>query len=323
MSEKFIYANGRIRALELTFVSSRTWQMLLSAGDEEEALRLLTDTWYGEFISQHHLDSCFEEALTSTEEELIQLSEDKRLVRGLLHRRDVRNARYIWKNALLGDFEEIELEKSGLIDTETLKRSVKEVEIREDLPLLFRETLEEILSTENLKVRNMDLLMDHLAVKVELEEIPELGKELHQFIKLKIEMKNFLISGRCKVAGVLKREIEPILLSGGIHTTEEVASAYQLGQLSELLSESTDLENIANLLNKSISGGSFLDFQKECDRILIDRLETASSTIVFGPEPLAAFVLKREMEILHLKLLLSGKATGMASGRLKNRLPRG
>ena len=55
MKKEFVYANGRISGEEMTLLSTRMWQMLLSARDLEETLRLLTDTWYGGFMQGHEL----------------------------------------------------------------------------------------------------------------------------------------------------------------------------------------------------------------------------------------------------------------------------
>ncbi|MFO8182906.1 MAG: hypothetical protein R6U39_01900 [Candidatus Aegiribacteria sp.] len=86
MAGGFIYANGRVSAEETELLDGRMWQMLMSAGDEEEVLRLLGDTWYGSFMQYHSMEECFLRAMETTEDELLELSEDRRLVRGILHR---------------------------------------------------------------------------------------------------------------------------------------------------------------------------------------------------------------------------------------------
>jgi vacuolar-type H+-ATPase subunit C/Vma6 len=58
----------------------------------------------------------------------------------------------------------------------------------------------------------------------------------------------------------------------------------------------------------------------EADRLeMLDRASFAA----FGPESLAAFVIKREMEIRHLRILIAGKTAGMDRRRLSRRIPRG
>ena len=72
----------------------------------------------------------------------------------------------------------------------------------------------------------------------------------------------------------------------------------------------------------ALDKGTFLGFERECDRRLLDLLQKGAFP-VFGPSPLAAFVIRREMEIAHLRLLLAAKSAGVGQERLRKRLPRG
>ncbi|MBD3369348.1 hypothetical protein GF402_03175 [Candidatus Fermentibacteria bacterium] len=322
MDGRFIYPNGRVRALELQLVSNRMWQMLLSADDRAEVIRLLTDTWYSLFIEQHKLGDTFRQAQEATEEELLELSEDPRLVRGLLHRRDVRNARYLWKAALIGTEKDVEVERDGLLETENLRRAVEDEQAREELPELFRQTLERLLDMEAPEVGDVEREMDRLAARVEREELPELGKSFENLVSWNLERKNFLTAARAQLREASPEELEDMLLEGGLHDPEEVASAYRTGRLPELLAGGHGQEELASALSDCLSRGSLLEFEKQGEKELLDKLEEASSH-VFGPAPLAAFVLKRELEIDHLRILVAAKSAGAPRKRIIRRLPRG
>jgi len=324
MADGFIYANGRISGEETTLLDQRMWQMLISAGDEEEVLRLLGDTWYGAFMQYRSMEESFIRAMEATEEELLELSEDERLVRGILHRRDVRNARYIWKNILFGDdaVGEVEIERPGLVDTETLKRAVASDEAREELPEIFTRTMEDLLELEDGDLSGFDRRMDRLAAEVELEELTDINQGFRTFVMTYIEQKNGLISGRCSTDQVSRQEMRELLLPGGFHSPDEMAAAYQRGTLKDLMAETPGFDEIASALGEAMETGSFNRFERECDRRLLELLQKGSFP-VFGPSPLAAFVIRREMEINHLRLLLAAKSAGVSQDRLKSRLPRG
>ncbi len=324
MAESFIYANGRISGEETTLLDQRMWQMLISSTSNEEALRLLGDTWYGGFMQYHSMEDCFIKAMEATEEELIELSEDERLVRGILHRRDVRNARYIWKNLLSGggSEDEIEVELPGLIETELLKAAVKSAEARDSLPSLFLRTLEELLEKDRISTFEIDWKMDLLAAAVERDELIEINSGIRTFVMTSIEQKNFLTASRCSIDGVPRQEVREMLLPGGYHTEDEIVEAYQRRTLPGLLTETPGFDSIVAVFEEALEAGFFLVFEKECDRRLMELLEKGAFP-VFGPSPLAAFVLRREMEIRHLRLLLAAKSAGVKEDRLKKRLPRG
>ncbi len=324
MTESFIYANGRISGEETTLLDQRMWQMLISSSSNEEALRLLGDTWYGGFMQYHCMEDCFIKAMEATEEELIELSEDERLVRGILHRRDVRNARYIWKNILSGpgSEDEVEIERAGLIETEILRKAVKSEEAREELPPLFAQALEELLGNDRISTLQVDREMDLLAVAVERDELVEINSGFRTFVTTSIEQKNFLAASRCSIDGVPRQEVREMLLPGGYHTEDEIVEAYQRRTLPGLLTETPGFDGILAVFEEALETGFFLGFEKECDRRLLELLEKGAFP-VFGPSPLAAFVLRREMEISHLRLLLTAKSAGVKEDRLKKRLPRG
>jgi V/A-type H+-transporting ATPase subunit C len=322
MKKEFIYANGRVSGEEMTILSTRMWQMLVSARDLEETLRLLTDTWYGRFMQGHELGDCFERAMESSEQELLELSEDPRLIRGILHRRDVRNARYIWKSIIAGKGQPIELEREGLIGTGALSAAVGDDEVRSELPALFREALEELLELDNPNVRRIDFVMDELAARVELEELPAMSTAFEKYVRTGIEQKNFLIAGRCRQENLPRAAVEDLLMEGGFHSPEEIADSYQAGQLPALLTENQGLEKLSPCLEEALTKGSFFEYERESDRIMLEMLDAGSFSI-FGPAPLAAFVMKREMEISHLRLLVAAKAARIDRNRLLRRLPRG
>ncbi|MEN8208477.1 MAG: V-type ATPase subunit [Candidatus Fermentibacteria bacterium] len=324
MAESFIYANGRISGAETTLLNQRMWQMLLLAVSDEEALRLLGDTWYGGFMQFHSMEDCFIKAMEATEEELIELSEDERLIKGILHRRDVRNARYIWKNLLSGVSQknEIEIERPGLIDTEILRNAVKSEEVREELPPLFLQTLEELLGNDRISTMLVDRKLDLLAAAVERDELVEINTGFRTFVMTNIEQKNFLTAGRSSINDVSSQEVREILLPGGYHTQDEIVEAYKRRTLPGLLAETPGFDGIVSVFEEAVDTGSFLGYEKECDRRLLELLEKGAFP-VFGPSPLAAFVIRREMEISHLKLLLAAKTAGVKEDRLKKRLPRG
>lgn len=324
MAGGFIYANGRVSAEETELLDGRMWQMLMSAGDEEEVLRLLGDTWYGSFMQYHSMEECFLRAMEATEEELLELSEDQRLVRGILHRRDVRNARYIWKNAIFrADAENrVEVERPGLLDIDTLKTAVFADQARDDLPPLFSDALEDLLKMDTESHSAFDRRMDELAAQVELEELTKIAPDFRDFVKTRMEQKNFLIAGRCALDEVPAQEIEEMLLPGGFHSPEEVAGSYQRGTLLELMAETSGFEELVSAFGDGLESGSFNEFQRKSDAMLLEKLQKGAFP-VFGPSPLAAFVIRRELEIRHLKLLLAAKSAGVGQDRLKKRLPRG
>ena len=110
--------------------------------------------------------------------------------------------------------------------------------------------------------------------------------------------------------------------NGADDAFDEIVEAFKRRTLPGLLTEIPGFDSIVAAFEEALEAGLFLGFERECDRRLLELLEKGAFP-VFGPSPLAAFVIRREMEIRHLRLLLAAKSAGVREDRLKKRLPRG
>lgn len=325
MRNLYLFPNGRVGALEKDLLNARTWQMLLSAADAAEAGRLLADTWYGRFPGLSHggFESMFDAAQAATEQELVELAEDPGLIRGLLHRRDARNARYIWKAALCGpDGAVPELERPGMFEHSVLVAALSDEEARALLPAAMAAAAEKLAALASPSPLEIDSVLDAMAVELELEELPGMEPGFRRFLEALVDMRNLMICLRLVASGRKAEAAPGVLFPGGSTSREAFAAAALEGSLPDLVSEIRNLERLGPLVRESISSRSFLELERESDRILMDMLDTGSFEL-FGPAPLAAFLLKREMEISHLRILLSAKSAGIDRARLQRRLPRG
>jgi vacuolar-type H+-ATPase subunit C/Vma6 len=121
---------------------------------------------------------------------------------------------------------------------------------------------------------------------------------------------------------ITQTTLEEMLLRGGYHSPQEIAEAYRTKKLAAVLGERNGFEEVSSALEEGIETGSFLRYQKESDVVMLELLERAAASI-FSPGPLVAYVLRRELEASHLKLLTAGKTAGIDPGRLMARIPRG
>ena len=319
----YAYASGRVSGLEETLLTDRIWSQLISAEDRDEVLRILGDSWYGSLLqTEDALEGALRSAVSHAEEELAELSNDENFTRGILLRRDVRNARYLWKNLASGGDGDVDLEPAGMVPLEDLKRVWGDSNIVDVLPIQFQETLEEIQALHSPSAARLDSVLDRLAAKVESENLGKLDEPVGSLPSIKIELRNFLTAARCRGDELTPAAIEEIMLDGGYHTPSDIAEAVRVNKLATLLGEKSGFEEAASALDKGLESGSFLAFQRVSDQMILDVLERASGNM-FSPGPLAAYVLRRELEASHLKMIAAGKAAGIDSRRLSARVPRG
>ena len=319
----YAYASGRVSGLEDSLVSRRVWHQLLAAEDRADVLRILGETWYASLLQgDGSLEKAFRTAVAKAEDELRDLSRSEAFTRGILQRRDVRNARYVWKNLSAGGAGEVETEPAGTIPVEDLIRSWGDSSEAEGLPESFRHCLERIHEMSRPSAAELDGELDRLAAHVESRNLGGMEEPLGSLPGVKIELRNFLTAARSRDEGISPSVLEGMILEGGFHSPADVSEAFRSRKLPEVLAETAGFQEASKALEEGIEGGSFLGYQRESDILIMDILERASSNM-FSPGPLAAYVLHRELEVSHLKLITAGKSAGMDSRRLRARIPRG
>lgn len=319
----YIYASGRVSGLEGSLLSRRLWHQLLAAEDRADVLRILGETWYGPLLQgEDGLEKAFGTAVSKAEDELLELSPGQSFTKGILQRRDVRNARYIWKNLASGHDGAVETEPPGTIPTEKLVRAWGDPVEADGLPPLFSRCLEELQELNKPQASQLDAVLDRLAAGVEAKHMGQMDEPLRSLPAVKIELRNFLTAARNRNDQQSVSDLEEILLEGGYHSPGDIAEASRMKKLSSLLGERNGLEAPAAALDEGMESGSFLAYQRETDLVTMDILDRAS-TEMFGPGPLVAYVLRRELEVSHLKLITAGKTAGIDPRRLKARVPRG
>ena len=319
----YAYASGRVSGLEGSLLSGRFWHQLFAAEDRADVLRILGETWYGSLMQdEKDIDEVLRSSVSRAEEELAELSLDDDFTNGIILRRDVRNARYIWKSLATQGTDQVDTEPHGIIPVETLARAWSDPGEAESLPAEFIICLEKLQEMKGRPAVELDNELDKLAASVEVSNLGKLKKPLGSLPSVKIELRNFLTAARNRGEENSSATLEKALLHGGYHSVDEVIEAARMNRLSSLLEETVGFEKAAKALEEGFETGSFLSYQRESDLITLDLLEKASADM-FSPGPLAAYVLRREMEVAHLKMITAGKTAGIDSRRLKARVPRG
>lgn len=321
MSSSWEYAAGRISALEVTLLSPRHWGQIIGSAGVEELLKVLGETWYGRLIHGDSLEEALPGALSAAEDELLELGPDQRLARAILLRRDVRNARYTWKNMASGGDGAVPLERDGTLPAQLFARAWNDPASADELPKEFRAAMGGIQEVSQGGSLRVDLLMDQLAADIERVHLGSLDSGLGSFVAARLELRNFLTAGRLGIEGIAGGQLGGWLFPGGLHSIEEVMEACRKGRLPDLLAETAGFETAAAALKEGLEGGSFLAFQRESDRILLETVSSLGKRSA-GPGLLASYVLGREMETVHLNLVAAAKRAEMNTAKLQMRLPR-
>ena len=59
--------------------------------------------------------------------------------------------------------------------------------------------------------------------------------------------------------------------------------------------------------------------EKQCDDFYLDIVKSAKN-VLYGPEPLGAYIVAREYEVRNLRIVVAGKLSGLRAETIKERL---
>ncbi len=328
---RYTYAVGRIRALEARLLNKSQFEGLIAARDAPEALRTLSDTDYGPFLSELKKARDFEVALNEELKSVLRivsdLSRDTELTDIFRLRYDFHNLKVLLKIKCLShqspDTNHLPLMDVGLIEAAKLKKIIEGDDYRE-LPRELRTAAEKAIKAfeETHDARRIDIILDREMFALFSQRTRDSGHPfLREYFRMYfdlINIKNFL---RVKELKLDRSFFEEAFLEGG-----------SLGKSLFLKSYEESINNFASALSPTLYGAlvsagikywqenrSWSELERLADNYLFSYLRRAKY-VVFGLEPLIAYLLVRENEIKVLRIIMVGKLNGLPADLLRSRL---
>ena len=137
------------------------------------------------------------------------------------------------------------------------------------------------------------------------------------YVRLLIDSANLRIVVRCARAGRDADFLRTALIPGGAVDAELLVSSYDDDPLERFSSDM--LEQAIALGAEVIDGGAQTQFERSCDDAVL-RYLTDTAYVSFGPEPVIAYLAKLEWEFSVVRMILTGKLTGISSDVIRERL---
>ncbi len=328
---RYTYAVGRIRALEARLLNKSQFESLVAARDAKEALRTLSDTDYGPFLSElkgvRDFEVALNEELKNTLRIISHLSWDRELTDIFRLRYDFHNLKVLLKIKYLGNqlpnANHLPLMDVGLIKAAKLRKIVEGDDYR-GLPRELRTAAEKAIKVfeETHDARQIDIILDKKMFALFSQRTRDNGHPfLREYFRMHLDLinvKNFL---RVKELRLGKSFFKEAFLEGG-----------SLGESLFLKSYGESINNFASALSPTLYGvlvsagikyrqenRSWSELERLADNYLLSYLRRAKY-VVFGLEPLIAYLLARENEIKILRIIMVGKLNGLSADLLRSRL---
>lgn len=317
MADKdYIYQVARIRAKELTLLSSTFIRTLLTAESVDDCLKLLAEKDWGAKES-----ASIEEMLKAEREKtwklMREMVEDMTAFDVFLYGNDYHNLKAAMKDAVIKDNPEGIYIDQGTVSVDLIKKAFRENDLSllpESMQEISKKAYDILLHTGD--SQQADVIID----KAALESIYKAAKKAdNEFLKmygeLTVACANIKIAIRAVRTGKDKNFLKDSLAKCDSLDIEELASAATQSEeeIRNYLSKTVYSEAV-QALDESVSA-----FEVWCDNYLIKAMK---SQLVepFGLGPLAAYILARENEIKTVRLILAGKQNGLSGKVIDERI---
>ena len=321
---RYIYAVGRIRALERHLLSRADFARLLDAGDLGGALRALAEMGY----PVPEGASAYEPVLMAEQraalELLEDLAEDSSLVELFRRRYDFHNIKVLLKAERSAQDLGRAVMDLGAVDVDEIVEAIRAGE-PERLPGPLAEAIRTAGERyeESRNPGDIDAAVERIQYAEISRMIAEMGNPfLSAWLAWEVDLINIRSFLRFRWLEEDLKAFPEILLPGGSlewsffrsvreEPLESVAQAFGRTPYGRVVSD-----GIGQLQSRR----SFAHLERGCDDLMIELLRTSGRTS-FGVEPLTAYVLLKEFEIRSVRAVLVGKLNGLPKKKIKERLP--
>jgi len=327
--DKTIYAQAvsRIRAMENRLLDSTKINRMIESSTADEAMKVLQETEYGEFMGSvkrvEDYEILLSEELKRVYSLMYEISPEKLIVDILSLKYDYHNAKVLIKAKILNKDYDYLLIPVGTTNVDILKNSIY-TDNYIDLNNYMREAIEKALASYELEhdPQKIDIYIDRYLYK----EMLKLANKLDDtfmvgYIQKMIDITNIKTFLRVKNQKKEKDFLNEVLIKGGKIDLDIFRDYYNDSNENFMnrISHTDYFDILRDGLEKFNSSGSLNAFEKLFDNFIMKFIREAKY-VSFGVEPLMAYVLAKETEIKIIRIIMVGKLNNVKPDVIRGRL---
>jgi V/A-type H+-transporting ATPase subunit C len=318
---RYARAVGLVRVRERELLSTRRLRALAECEDLDAAVVELEDTVYGPGLSAmahpEDFETVLQNELKRTYDLFSELCVEPEVDLWLRVAHDAANIKAMVKGGVASPLSEV-----GLARPEELREAIDAGDYRGLQSHVARLAEEAVRLSEEEGLLAAELWVDREVVAVQ-DRLSRARRNpfLRDLSRIKVDLANLATTVRLNRFGKSRPEAAPYIAPGGSFTTEfwlrlcgtpyeEVQDAFFMTEYHAVVS--TGVDHLAET-------GSFRVLEKLAEEHLMRRLRDAK-TLVFGIEPVVAFVLAKEHEVAMVRMALVGKQNDIPSDLLAARV---
>ncbi len=314
------YAVGRIRVLERDLMTGTGMERLLSAKNESELMRAVTDLGWGDSSTQQQVEHQAAVQMQNACELIKSCSPEPEITECFLYKYDVHNLKTLIKSKTLS-IEPEHLSACGTFDEEKLKHMVKENNYHQ-LPKILCDAcqgIERKLSV-NVDPLEIDSMLDK-AMFLLIAENLKTGKNsvVKQYFEDLADITNLRTILRCKD---MKRDsafASRLLVDGSIHASKFILAMDNIDAIKWLFAGKKSQRVADEGIAAWSESKGLMTIEKDMDDYLIGLFKPFKYEIT-SVLPLIWYLLAKERETSIVRLILTAKLNSFPMEMLRERL---
>lgn len=319
----YAYPTAKVRVLETVMVTRGTLVDMANAQSFEAAVELLGGSEYAAASAAANfgeIEDMLLEKRSEVRQLFVDLMPDQILVEILRAREDFANMRLAIRRVVTERPIGTDYSNDGSVPAEEFEE-IFEQENYERFPYYLQEAVEAAVLGyyEHKDICQIDHGIDKAQATYKIDKAIEIGSIfLQSLFRTQVDLNNIRTMLRLKMA---EREERDLFMEGGFVDTARFVQGLDSGMdtLSGLFFSTCYSDIVDGGVSYLTSNQSFLGLEKLCEEHLMGFLKTTQS-IASGPQPVIAYLLRKENEVRTLRMVLSGKKNGLDARLILDRL---
>ncbi len=323
----YAYASGLIRAKEPKLLGAGQFTRMLDAPSVEEAYKVLMETGYGygegAVTGIYAFDRLLSDEMKKCLMLLLEISPEAETIRAFQRRYDYFNIKVLLKAELSEQEVPPILLETGTIDSDSIKRMMRERDYDGFTPLM-KEAVAEVYDTfHRMKdPQTVDLIIDRASYRQFAADLRIIDSSfLWEIADYLTDITNIKMFIRARTLKKSWDFIKKLLLDGGTITEETYLknSDKDIETFIDAIGSSKYGEAVRKGLELVRSGKNSSGLEKQLDDLLMSYIRSAK-LVTIGVEPLIAYLFAKEAEIRNVRMIMTGRVNKLPADMIRERL---
>ncbi len=325
----YAYSVARIRAMERRLLDRVKIETMLEAKSAADALKVLAEADYAPLLAEIKDVYQYEKVLSGERKrvyELLQkIAPEQEIINLFALKYDYHNLKVLLKAKFLGEDAAELLTDAGSVAPEEFARLIA-AEDYAHLPAQFRPAVTEAATV--FAATNDPQTISFTLDRVLYEQLTGMAKNygsdfLQQYFRIQIDLLNIGTYLRVKNLKKSREFLGNVLLDHGTLEKKVFMQLYNEADTADALISRLGLSVYGAIVEEGVrdwaKNHSTTHFEKLADNYLLEFVKSAKR-IIFGVEPLLAYLLAKDVEIRIIRMIMVGKLNGIPVEEIRERL---